>query len=71
MGVREWNVMVLICFTQGVALLGGMTFLEEVCHCGAGFETVFCLPSKQDLEHLAATPCLPGSCHVPDLIVID
>jgi hypothetical protein len=35
-GAREWNVMVCICLTQGVALLEGMVLLEMVCHCGCG-----------------------------------
>ena len=29
-------VMVCICLAQGVELLGGMTLLEKVCHCGHG-----------------------------------
>ena len=36
MGAREWNVVVGICLAQGVALLGGVALLEEVCHCGGG-----------------------------------
>ena len=31
---REWP-------PQGVALLGGVALLEEVCHCGVGFEVSF------------------------------
>ena len=30
------SVMISICLAQGVALLGGMTLLEEVCHCRHG-----------------------------------
>jgi len=26
----------LMCLAQGVALLGGVALLEEVCHCGRG-----------------------------------
>jgi hypothetical protein len=32
-GSREWNVMVCICLVQGVAPLGGIAFLEDMCHC--------------------------------------
>ena len=43
---------------QGVPLLGGVTLLEEVCHCGVGFEIlllaawkrIFWLPSEQDVD---------------------
>ena len=31
------TVGVWICLVQGVALLGGVSLLEEVCHCGCGF----------------------------------
>ena len=46
---------------------------------GVGFKTlilapwkpVFCLPSEQDVEHLAfPTSCLPGCCHVPALMIM-
>jgi hypothetical protein len=30
------SVVVCICLAQGVALLGDVAFLEEVCHCGRG-----------------------------------
>jgi hypothetical protein len=30
------SVVVGLCLAQGVALLGGVTFLEEVCLCGFG-----------------------------------
>jgi len=36
MEARELNVMVYICMAQGVALLEGVTLLEEVCHCEGG-----------------------------------
>ena len=36
MGVMEWNVMVSICSSQGVALLEGVALLDEVCHCRGG-----------------------------------
>jgi hypothetical protein len=34
-GAREWNVVVWICLTKIVALLGDMTLLEDVCHRGS------------------------------------
>jgi hypothetical protein len=38
--VSKYNVkdfvVVCICLAQGMALLGGVTLLEEVCHCGCG-----------------------------------
>jgi hypothetical protein len=37
---REWNMVVWIYLTQGVALLGGMVLLEGVCHFWAGLETL-------------------------------
>jgi hypothetical protein len=30
------HVVIGICLTQRVALLGGVALLEEVCHCGDG-----------------------------------
>ena len=30
------TMMVCICSAQGVAPLGGVALLEEVCHCGCG-----------------------------------
>jgi hypothetical protein len=35
MGAREWNVLVCVCLTQGVPLLG-VALLDEVCYCGDG-----------------------------------
>jgi hypothetical protein len=37
---QKARVMVHICSAQGVALLGGVALLEEVCHCGHGSDTV-------------------------------
>ena len=58
-----------------MALLGGVALLEEVCHCGVGFEalllvaweTVFSwLPSNQDAGLSAPSPvsCLLGHWYV-------
>jgi hypothetical protein len=33
-------VMVCVCLGQGVALLGGVALLEQVCHCGCGLKTL-------------------------------
>jgi hypothetical protein len=57
---------------QEVAPLGGVALLEEVRHCGVGFEapineegSVFsCLPLEQGVELSASpVPSLPGPCH--------
>jgi hypothetical protein len=33
-------VMVCMCLAQGVALLGGVAWLEQVCHCGCALKTL-------------------------------
>jgi hypothetical protein len=33
-------MVVWICLTQGIIFLEDMALLEEVCHCGGGFETL-------------------------------
>lgn len=67
------NVMVCIWVVQGVSLFGSVALLEEVCHFGVGFETLFLaasktafswLPLEQDIELSPPSgPCLPGCCH--------
>jgi hypothetical protein len=59
----------------------GVALLEEVCHCGVGFETLLlarwvlvlsCLPLEQDVELLAPPVlCLPGCCHALTLTTMD
>jgi hypothetical protein len=57
-----------------------VVLLEEVCHCGVGFEILLTTwepvfsqqPSDEDIELSAPpAPCLPGCCHVPALIIMD
>ena len=37
---RSPSMVVWICLTQGIIFLEDMALLEEVCHCGGGFETL-------------------------------
>ena len=75
------GVMVCICLVQGVALLGGVILLEEVCHRGcrlktlilASWKPVLCYhPSDKDGELSAhPAPCMSECCHVPALMKMD
>ena len=59
---------------QGVALLGDVDCWRKCVTVGVGIEalflaawnTVFCLPSEQDVElSIPQVTCGPGHCHVP------
>ncbi len=74
--------MVCICSAQGVALLEGVTLLEEVCHCGGGLGdpppsclrifSLLLVSFSEDVELSAPpAPCLPGCCHAPALMIMD
>jgi hypothetical protein len=73
--------MVCICLAQGVAPLGSVALLNEVCYCGCGHKTLtlaawksifYQLPPNEDVELSAPpAPCLHGCCHVPALMIMD
>ena len=84
-----------ICICHGLYILGpgggtisrcrlvgiGVTWLEQVCHCGCELKTLTLVAWKsifhqQPLdEHVELSalpvPCLPGCCHVPTLMIMD
>jgi len=71
-GLAPIDSCIWICLAQGVALLGGVALLEEVCHCVSGLwdpspsclETVFWLPLEQDVGLSAPLAWgLSGCCH--------
>ena len=69
---------------EGVALLGGVDFLEEVCHLVVGFEFqmlkpglvasfLFLMPANPDVEVSASfsAPCLPAWHCASTMMILD
>jgi len=65
-----WSGSVWRCGLVGGSVSVGMGFKTLVL---AAWKPVFCLPSVGDVELSAPppTPCLPGCCHVPTLMIMD
>lgn len=40
MNKKYRNIFACICLAKGVALLGGVALLEEVCYCEVGIESL-------------------------------
>ena len=59
-----YRFMCLNAWPQGLALLGGVALLEEVCHYTQWHSLLFSMNQDVELSAPSPAPCLPGCCHV-------